>query len=87
MGEELHSINSMKNMEVIEISTGTKLGYISDLKIDTNTNTVLSLILPSEVKSWFCKEDYIEIPWSDIQIIGKDVILIKASKTLFEENE
>ena len=31
---ELHSINGMRNMEVIDVLTGSKLGFIRDLKID-----------------------------------------------------
>ena len=53
---ELHSINGMRNMEVIDVLTGSKLGFIRDLKIDCDTNKVISLILPGEVKSWFGKE-------------------------------
>ena len=41
---ELHSINGMRNMEVIDVLTGSKLGFIRDLKIDCDTNKVISLI-------------------------------------------
>ncbi|MGL5416597.1 MAG: YlmC/YmxH family sporulation protein [Clostridium sp.] len=76
MEENLHSINSMRNMEVIEITTGQKLGMISDIKIDCENDKVEALILPGENKGWFQREDEIEIPWENVKKIGMDVILV-----------
>jgi len=75
---ELHSLNAMRNMEVIDVLTGTKIGFIKDFKIDCDENKIVALILPGEIKSWFAKEDEKEILWSDIVKIGTDVILVKA---------
>ena len=75
---ELHSLNAMRNMEVIDVLTGTKIGFIKDFKIDCDENKIVALILPGEMKSWFAKEDEKEILWSDIVKIGTDVILVKA---------
>ena len=82
---ELHSLNAMRNMEVIDILTGSKIGYISDFKIDCDTNKIVSLILPGEIKSWFSKDDNIEILWNDIVKIGSDVILGKVNQDLNEK--
>ena len=30
----LYSVNAIRSMEVIDISTGSKLGYVKDYKID-----------------------------------------------------
>ena len=73
---ELHSLNAMRNMEVIDILTGTKIGFIKDFKINCDDNKIISLILPGEMKSWFGKEDEKEILWKDIIKIGTDVILV-----------
>ena len=73
---ELHSLNAMRNMEVIDILTGTKIGFIRDFKINCDDNKIISLILPGEIKSWFGKEDEKEILWKDIIKIGTDVILV-----------
>ena len=59
----LYSVNAIRSMEVVDISTGSKLGYISDFKIDLDTNKIVSIFLPSSNnKGWFSKEDDIEIP-------------------------
>ncbi|WP_315067255.1 YlmC/YmxH family sporulation protein [uncultured Clostridium sp.] len=83
---ELHSLNAMRNMEVIDILTGTKIGFIKDFKIDCDTNKIVSLILPGELKSWFTKEDEKEILWKDIVRIGKDVILVNAKEEKVSTN-
>ncbi|MBE6063214.1 MAG: YlmC/YmxH family sporulation protein [Clostridium butyricum] len=74
---ELHSLNAMRSMEVIDVNTGSKMGFVKDFKIDCDTNKIISLILPGEIKSWFGKEEEIEILWKDIVKIGLDVILVR----------
>ena len=85
MESELHTINAMRNMEVIDVLTGAKIGFIKDFKIDCDTNRIISLILPGEIKSWFGKEEVKEIPWSNIVKIGLDVILVKLEKNIDED--
>ena len=85
MGLEMHSINGIRNMEIIDITSGTKMGFIKDLKIDTVNSRLISLILPGESKSWFGKEEEKEILWSDIVKVGVDVILVKINNNN-EEN-
>lgn len=75
----LYSVNAIRSMEVVDISTGSKLGYVRDYKVDLSTNKVVSLFLPSNSKGWFSKEDDIEIPWEKVVKIGVDVLLVDAS--------
>ena len=83
---ELHSLNAMRNMEVIDILTGTKIGFIKDFKINCDDNKIISLILPGEIKSWFGKEDEKEILWKDIIKIGTDVILVNTKDAIKLDN-
>ena len=83
---ELHSLNAMRNMEVIDILSGTKIGFIRDFKINCDDNKIISLILPGEIKSWFGKEDQKEILWKDIIKIGKDVILVNSKDEIDVNN-
>lgn len=76
MESSLFSINNIKMMEVIDINTGSRLGYIKDIKIDCSDYKVISIIIPIQRSSWFSKLDSIEIPWSKIKKVGVDVILV-----------
>lgn len=81
----LYSIGNLRSMEIIDINTGTKLGYIKDLKINCDNYRIISIILPSQKISWFGKSDDIEIPWENVKKIGIDVILIDAGELMVKE--
>ncbi|MBA5850547.1 YlmC/YmxH family sporulation protein [Clostridium sp. cel8] len=80
----LYSLASLRSMEIIDINTGAKLGFMKDLKIDCDSNKILSIILPSQTAkiSWFGKNDDIELPWSNVKKIGIDVLLVDAKNFL-----
>lgn len=72
----MYSLGRLKSMEVIEINSGIKLGFIRDFKVDCDECRIKSLLLPSQKISWFGKNEDIEIPWESIFKVGADVILI-----------
>ena len=76
----LHSLNALRSMEVIDIKTGTKIGYIKDLVIDIEDSKVLSILIPGSQKGWFSKEEDIEIPWNKVKKAGMEVIIIDSSE-------
>ena len=67
--------------EVINISNGHRLGFVSDIDMDQKTGQVLALIVPGpyRILGLFGREaDYI-LPWESIIRIGDDIILIDDS--------
>lgn len=75
----LHSLNALRTMEVIDIKTGSKMGYIKDFVINIEESKVISIILPGTVKGWFSKEEDLEIPWSKVKKAGVEVILVDSA--------
>lgn len=75
----LHSLNALRTMEVIDIKTGSKMGYIKDFVIDISESKVISIILPGTPKGWFSKEEDLEIPWSKVKKAGIEVILVDST--------
>jgi len=63
-------------MEIIDINTGTKLGYIKDFKVNCEEYKLEAIILPTQKSGWFSKNEDIELPWERIKKIGVDVILV-----------
>ncbi len=64
--------------EVVCISDGARLGYVSDVEVEVPGGQVCSLIVPGKPR--FCglfgrMEDYV-ISWSSIRRIGDDIILV-----------
>lgn len=72
------TFEKLKQKEVVDASDGKKLGYICDIGIDIGTGRIDRIILPKNCKWYnpFNDKNKIAIPWSDIQKIGDDVILV-----------
>lgn len=83
----MFSMNNLKMMEIIDIDSGAKLGFIKDFKINTEDYKVISIILPGEKGTWFSKNEDLEIPWEYIKKIGVDVILIQSPKGLLIDEQ
>ena len=64
--------------EVICISNGQRLGFVSDVVVEVPSGEVKSIVVPCPCKGFGLvgkREDYI-IPWSCIQRIGPDSVLV-----------
>lgn len=72
----MFAINNLRQMEIIDINSGSKMGYIKDLKVDCEEYRIISILIPSQKSSWFNKNNSIEIPWEKVKKIGVDVILV-----------
>ncbi len=73
----LCTLEELRQKEVIDISTGERLGYIDDIEIDTDSGTVEKIIIYGSkgIFGLFGKEDDVVINCGDIKVIGSDVIL------------
>ena len=64
--------------EVICISNGQRLGFVSDVVVEVPSGEVKSIVVPCPCKGFGLvgkREDYI-IPWNCIQRIGPDIVLV-----------
>lgn len=77
-------IDEMRQKQVVEINTGSVIGYVSDIEFDTKSGTLTSLVIFGRPKALglFGKEDDIVIPWQHIEVIGEETILVKDYKNL-----
>ena len=75
----LCSIAELRNKQVVCVKSGEILGYISDVEIDTKKGSLESLIIFGKPKFFglFGKYDDINIPFSDIEVIGPETVLVK----------
>ena len=80
----MYAINNLRQMEIIDINSGTKMGYIKDLRVDCEEYRIISILLPTQKSSWFNKNNSIEIPWEKVKKIGVDVILVDGSDVNME---
>lgn len=67
--------------EVIDISTGCRVGRVDDIKFESDSACICSLIIFGRPKFFglFGRGDDVVVNWCDIEMIGEDTILIKGS--------
>lgn len=72
------SIADMRNKEVINQQDGTRLGFVGDVEIDTESATLTTIIVygRSRLFGLLGRTDDIMIPWENINVIGDETILV-----------
>lgn len=72
--------SELRYKEVIDMHTGFRLGYVCDAEFDDKEGRLISLITPGRPKFFglLGREDDYVLPWSCIQRIGSDIILVNA---------
>ena len=71
-------ITELHCKEVICIGSGQRLGFISDVEIDTPEGQVLAIVVPGPCRFLGVlgrHEDFV-IPWKCIRKIGPDIVLV-----------
>ena len=66
-----------KHKEVINISNGRKLGFVTDVEACFENGRINSIVVPGNSRkvNLFNNNDIV-IPWEKIKLIGEDVILV-----------
>ena len=64
--------------EVICVSNGQRLGFVSDARVELPEGKILSIVVPGKSRLFGllgCRDDYV-IPWNCIKRIGPDIVLV-----------
>ena len=78
----LFRFSDLRYKEVINIRTGTRLGYVCDAELQYPEGTIRTLIVPGKARYlglFGREEDYI-LPWECITRVGEDIILIEGDR-------
>lgn len=69
----------LRQKEVINISCGMRVGYVSDVEINFESGRIDAIIIPGQGRFFglFGREKEHIIPWENIVKVGDDIILIK----------
>lgn len=75
----VNRLSELRFKEVINVTDGKRLGFVSDVEIDIVTGQILSLIIPGPYRFFglFWREDDYILPFGCISRIGEDIILIE----------
>jgi YlmC/YmxH family sporulation protein len=79
-------VSDLKNLEVINVVDGRRLGVICDLDIDLEAGAVRAIVVPGAGRVFGLfggDRDYV-IPWENIVKIGADTILVELKGLPYE---
>lgn len=71
-------VAELRRKEVIDSLSGSRVGFIDDIEIDTMTSSVRAVVVFGRPRLFglLGKNDDLIIPWTDITLIGEDTVLI-----------
>ena len=74
----------LRKKDVINLCNGMKLGYVSEVEFDTCSGQICSLIITSGDFLSIFKDCRIVFPWSRIECIGEDAVLVKMTESEYD---
>ncbi len=71
-------IGDLRHKEVINSKSGSRLGFVDDVEIDTKNAVIISLVIYGRLRCFglLGKDEDIIIKWDCIELIGDDTILV-----------
>ena len=72
-------IAELKDRQVVSVSDGTVLGMVGDIELDTESGRLTAIVIYGKQKAFgiLGREDDLVIPWSEIEDIGSETILVR----------
>jgi YlmC/YmxH family sporulation protein len=83
------SFEDLRNKEIIHVKSGSKIGFVDDVVFETRTAKICNLIVYGRSRFFglLGRDDDYTIPWSDIEIIGEDTILVSCDFPNFAKKQ
>ena len=75
-------MGDLRNKEVINVKDGARIGFVSDIELDTRTAQLTAVVVYGKLRFFglLGREPDIVIPWKDISLIGNDTMLVSYEK-------
>ena len=73
-------IGELRYKEVINVTDGTRYGYVGDVEVDLETGQVRTLVVPGRLRFFglLGREAERVFPWSAVRRFGEDISLVEA---------
>lgn len=72
-------IGELRCKEVINMTDGSRYGYVGDAEVDLSTGQIQALIIPGRLRLFglLGREEDKVFPWSAVRRFGEDIILVE----------
>ena len=87
MKDSIMTLSDIEEKDVINVVTSERIGFVSSLRIDTNSGQIIAITVQPSMKfvSFFSKDEAsVVVPWNQILKIGEDVIIVNVAQQLNE---
>ena len=80
----LCTMHDLEIKDVVNLCTGTKLGRVCDLELDTACGKVTALLVAENLPGffWQTQGDALRIPWENVRCVGEDAILVEVQREI-----
>ena len=71
-------IADLRNKQVVCLKNGCVLGFITDVELNTQSGSLEAIVIGGKLRAMgiFGKEEDIVIPWREIDVIGRETVLV-----------
>lgn len=73
-------IAELRCKEIINVTDGSRFGYVGDVEVDLDTGQICALVVPGRLRLFGLlgrEEDRI-FPWESVRRFGEDIILVES---------
>lgn len=72
-------LGDLRYKEVINVSDGTRYGYVGDVELDVETGRVRAIVVPGRLRllGLLGREEEQVFPWQAVRRFGEDIILVE----------
>lgn len=73
-------VGELRCKEVIDVTDGSRYGYVGDAEVDLETGQIRALIVPGRLRLFglLGREAERVFPWSAVRRFGEDIILVES---------
>lgn len=74
-------IGELRCKEVINITDGSRYGYVGDAEVDLTSGQISALVVPGRLRLFglLGREEDKVFPWSAVRRFGEDIILVEGT--------
>ena len=72
-------IADLRCKEIINVTDGSRFGYVGDVEVDLDTGQICALVVPGRLRLFglLGREEDRYIPWDRVRRFGEDIILVE----------
>ena len=72
-------VSELRYKEMINVTDGSRYGYVGDAEVDLETGQVRALVVPGRLRLFglLGREEDTVVPWEAVRRIGADIILVQ----------